>query len=249
MISKENKVYIVGVGPGNPDLLTLKAHKIITKVADVFVYDRLIPKEILNLLPKKAIKVFAGKEKNNHTLTQDEINAQLLFWNKQGKTVARLKGGDAFVFSRGGEEIEFLHKNDISFEIIPGITSASSASCEMLVPLTDRRLSSKVIFITGHKAKDKPFSINWKLLAEDDITIVIYMGLSTIGEISQKLIENGKNPKTSAMAVYWTSTKEKRSLFSTLKNLSKDLAENNFSSPTTIIIGNVVNIGKSFVKL
>jgi uroporphyrin-III C-methyltransferase len=233
-------IYIVGVGPGNPELLTIKAHNIITTKAEVVVYDRLIPKEILDIIPSKVKKIFAGKEKDNHTLSQDEINNELLKWHNKGKNVVRLKGGDPFIFGRGGEEIEFLQQHNASFEVVPGITTASSISSEFLIPLTDRRFASQVIFITGHKAKDKDFSINWQALASDDITIVIYMGLSTITEIVEKLLINGKNPNTKALAVEWSSTNKRKHLFSTLKALPSDLAKKGLASPTTIIIGRVV---------
>ena len=235
-------VYIIGGGPGDPELLTLKAHRILTQETEVVVYDRLISPAILSLVPASAEKIYAGKSAGFHELSQDEINAELLKHAKRCKKVTRLKGGDPFIFGRGGEEIEFLFDHDIAFEVVPGITSAGGISAALGIPLTHRELGSSVRFISGHKKKDQPLALPWKELTDPAATLVVYMGLTTIPEISQKLIEAGLPPHTWAAAIQDGTTQNQRCCFANIRDLPQRIKELNFQPPVLFIIGDVVKI-------
>ena len=239
-----NKVYIVGAGPGDVGLLTLKAKKLLTDYADVVIHDRLISKDILKLIPKKVEKIFAGKEPDLHHMKQEDINSVLVKKAKAGKKVVRLKGGDPFIFGRGGEEIEYLKKNKIKFEVVPGITSAIGAAAESLLPLTYRAVSDGVIFISGHNYEDTTPKLEYKFLAKTNSTIVIYMGVKNIGIIAKKLIENGKSAKTPCLVVSEATNKGAKKLYSDLKSLPVKMKKSAIKNPALIYIGDVVKISQ-----
>ncbi|MDY0361984.1 MAG: uroporphyrinogen-III C-methyltransferase [Desulforegulaceae bacterium] len=234
-------VYLVGAGPGDPELITLKGRRCI-KEADVLVYDYLASKSLLRHAKEETEKIYVGKKGGDHTLSQDQINNLLVKLALEGKTVCRLKGGDPFIFGRGGEEAEVLKENDIEFEIVPGVTSAISAPAYAGIPLTHRSANSTLALVTGHEdpAKENS-SINWESLAKGIGTIVFLMGVKNLPNISKKLIENGKDPKTPVGLVRWGTTPSQETLTGTLENISLKVKENNFKSPAIIVVGDVVN--------
>lgn len=240
------KVYLIGAGPGDPELLTLKAARILA-AADAVVYDNLISPEILAHIPKSAEMIFAGKQKSKHTLKQEEINALLVELGKRGdlKTVVRLKGGDPFIFGRGGEEVEELVKAGLQFEVVPGITAAAACSASIGVPLTHRDFVSGVHFFTGHGCRDIEPGLDWKILATEDKTLCVYMGLTNCQIISERLIEHGMNPKVRAVIVENGTLPTQRQIFCNLDELPETLAKSGFKSPALIIIGKVVAFGES----
>ncbi|MEM4597519.1 MAG: uroporphyrinogen-III C-methyltransferase [Thermoplasmata archaeon] len=229
-----NKVYLVGAGPGDPQLLTIRAIKILKK-ADVVLYDRLVDKRIIKIIPKQIKKIPVGKkvgEDSNEK--QNEIHKLIKKYYKLGKNVVRLKGGDPFLFGRGGEEIIFMKKENIRFKVIPGITSAIGIPTLIGLPLTHRDYSSSVIIVPGHLKEGK--EIDWKKLAEFDGTLVILMGASKIMEIAQKLIMYGMDPMTPVCAIMNGSKKGQKIVISNLKDIS------GLKAPAVIVIGKVVNI-------
>lgn len=233
-------VYLVGAGPGDPGLITVKG-KILLQRADVVIYDYLANDALLSLAPAHAERIFAGKKNSNHSMTQDEINALLVKKGLTGKTVVRLKGGDPLVFGRGGEEAVELAKAGIAFEIVPGVTSAIAAAAYAGIPLTHRECVSSVIMATGHEADGKlDCGHNWKALAQSDSTLVFLMGMKNLGEISQKLINAGKAPETPAAVVRWATTGKHKTLISTLGELPQKAVEQGFAAPSVIIVGEAV---------
>ncbi len=248
MINMKNppvhKVYIVGAGPGDPELLTIKAKRLLTEYADVVVHDRLISNDILKLIPKKVEKIFAGKEPELHHMKQEDINSVLVKKTLAGKKVVRLKGGDPFIFGRGGEEAEYLRKHKIEFEIVPGITSAIGAAAEAFIPLTYRGVSDGVIFITGHNYEDDEPKLDYKFLAKTDSTIVIYMGVKNISVIAKKLIKCGMNPKKPCLAISEATNKSSRKIFSSIGSISGEMSKKDIKNPCLIYIGDVVKISQ-----
>jgi uroporphyrin-III C-methyltransferase/precorrin-2 dehydrogenase/sirohydrochlorin ferrochelatase len=244
-----SKVYLVGAGPGDPELLTLKAARILQE-ADVVVYDNLISPKILKLIPKTAKKYFAGKKRSQHLMKQAEINQLLveLAKDKKYKKVVRLKGGDPFIFGRGGEEAEELVKNKIRFEVVPGITSASACGAALGIPLTHRDYVSGVHFFTGHGCKDIEPGLRWDVLANEDKTLVIYMGLHNIKTIVKRLVEHGMDKNIDAAVVERGTLPNQRHFYSKLKDLPKLLEKEEIESPALIIIGKVVGFSKSLLK-
>lgn len=232
-------VYLLGAGPGDPELLTLKAARIL-KSAQAVVYDNLISEEILKLIPKKAEKIFAGKTKSRHLLKQPEINALLVKLSKKYKTVVRLKGGDPFIFGRGGEEVEALRKAKVKFEVVPGITAAQGCSAAIGIPLTHRDYVSGVHFFTGHGCHDLEPDVDWQVLANEDKTLVIYMGLTNIKMIVKRLLEHGMKKSVPAAVIENGTTKKQREFYGKLSELPKLLEKNAVKSPALIIIGRVV---------
>jgi uroporphyrin-III C-methyltransferase len=229
-----NSVYLVGAGPGNPDLITLKGLKVLKK-ADVVLYDRLVDKRILKMIPKGVKKIPVGKIKGEDSdEKQKEIFELIKKYYYQGKNVVRLKGGDPFVFGRGGEEIEFMKENGIRFSVIPGISSSLGVPTSIGLPLTHRNYSSSILIIPGHLKKgNEP---NWKVVADFDGTIVILMGASKIEEISSKLIELGKDPETPVCAIMDGTTKNETVIISRLNEIK------NVKAPAVIVIGKVVKL-------
>ncbi len=237
---KIHTVYIVGAGPGDPELLTLKAYRLLTEYAEIVVYDRLIPKSLLKLIPKSTTKVYAGKSCRKHVMTQAEINRELVFYAQTGKKVVRLKGGDPFIFGRGGEEVEHLSKHHIPVKVIPGISAASGISAYLHIPLTHRGVATGVQFITGHQQKGEPIKHNWKRLADPETTLVVYMGLANLNNITENLIKHGLPANTPVVAVQEGTMKSERVCYSTLKKISAEVKSKGFIPPTLVIIGRVV---------
>jgi uroporphyrin-III C-methyltransferase len=235
-------VYIVGAGPGDKELLTLKAYRLITEVAEVVIYDRLIPDDIIALIPAHVEKIYAGKSCRNHTMTQDEINGVLVEEAQKGRVIVRLKGGDPFIFGRGGEEAACLAQHGIAYEIVPGISAAAACSAIMGIPLTHRGLASGVRYITGHCQKGQEIALDWRGLADPDTTLVIYMGLAKLDEIAANLIHAGLPATTPVAAIQGGTTANQRLLVSTLKHIYEEVAAGQLVSPTLIIVGKVVGL-------
>lgn len=237
------EVYLIGAGPGDPDLLTFRALRLMQK-ADVVVYDRLVSPEILELVRRDAEKIYAGKEKSNHTLPQEDINLLMVRKAKQGQRVVRLKGGDPFIFGRGGEEIETLVDHQIQFQVVPGITAASGASTYGGIPLTHRDHAQSVTFATGH-LKDGTIDLDWAALSQQNQTLVVYMGLGGLDIIANQLIAHGMQP-TMPVAVIQSATLENQKVVTgSLKTIKGKVEENNIVSPALIIIGTVVTLHKT----
>ena len=233
-------VYLVGAGPGDPELLTLRAARLLGS-ADVVVYDNLVGKGILDMARPDAELVYVGKQKNNHTLPQDEINALLVRLAQQGKQVVRLKGGDPFIFGRGGEELEELAEANIRYEVVPGITAASGVSCYTGIPLTHRDYAQSCLFTTGH-LKDGSLNLDWEVLSHPRQTVVIYMGLGALPEIGSKLIEYGRSATTPVAVVEQGTTRRQRVATGTLATIAERVAEQKFKSPCLIIVGEVTQL-------
>jgi uroporphyrin-III C-methyltransferase len=237
------KVYLVGAGPGEPKLLTLRAAELLRK-ADIVIYDRLVGKSILKLAPKSARKIYVGKRSGKHEVPQDKINELLISCSKEGKTVVRLKGGDPFLFGRGGEEAEILAENNIDFEMVPGVTSAVATPEYAGIPLTHRDYASSVAIVTGHRAGDSEIPVNWSKLAEGVDTVVILMGMESLEAIVKKLIEGKVNPDKPIAIVEQGTTKLQRSFIGNLKTIVKTAKENNVKPPAIIVIGEVAELGR-----
>jgi len=238
----EGKVYLVGGGPGDPELLTLKALRILQQ-ADIIVYDRLVSNEVLNLARRDADRVYVGKQRNDHSLPQEDINKLLIKLAKQGKRVVRLKGGDPFMFGRGGEEIETLIDENIGFEVVPGITAASGCASYSGIPLTHRDHAQSCLFVTGH-LKNDTVNLDWDHLAKPNQTIVIYMGLLGLRQIAEKLIQRGLPSDTPIALVQKGTTPDHRVIISDLLHIADEVDRLKPKPPTLIIIGSVVSLHK-----
>ncbi|MGR9115239.1 MAG: siroheme synthase CysG [Gammaproteobacteria bacterium] len=234
------EVYLIGAGPGDPDLLTFKALRLMQQ-ADVVVYDRLVAPAILDLARRDSEKIYVGKQRSDHSLPQEEINTLLADLAKQGKRVARLKGGDPFIFGRGGEEIETLMEQGIQFQVVPGITAASGCASYAGIPLTHRDHAQSCTFVTGH-LKDNSINLNWKQLALPNQTLVIYMGLVGLPVICQSLIDHGASKDLPAALIQQGTTNQQRVFTGTLSSLPEIAANEEISPPTLIIIGSVVKL-------
>ena len=238
----KSKVFIVGAGPGDPKLITLKAVEVI-KSADAVLYDRLVSKKIIGMIPKKAEKVYVGRDVGNDYKHQNKTNELMLRYAKRKKNVVRLKGGDPFIFGRGGEEAEFLKQHKIKYEIVPGITSGIGSAEYSGIPLTHRDHASSVVFVTGHEdAKKTKEAVNWKKLAKAVDTIVIMMGLSRLEIICEKLISGGLEKKTPVAVIQNGTTDEHRMIKGNLLNISKKVEQARVKPPSIIIIGKVVDL-------
>ena len=236
------KVFIVGAGPGDPKLITLKAVESI-KSADIVLYDRLVSKKIVAMIPKRAEKMYVGRDVGDDYKHQDTTNDMMVKFAKKNKIVVRLKGGDPFIFGRGGEEAEFLRKHKVKYEIIPGITSGIGSAEYSGIPLTHRKFASSVVFVTGHEdAKKSEGVVDWKKLAKAVDTIVIMMGLSRIDIISKKLISGGLSKNTPVAVIQNGTTDEHRMIKGTLSNISKKISEAKIKPPSIIVLGKVVNL-------
>ena len=237
------EVFLVGAGPGDPELLTLRALHLIQK-ADVCIYDNLVSKEILELVRRDAHMIYAGKLRNNHTIEQKEINQLLVNYAKKGLRVLRLKGGDPFMFGRGGEEISELMTQKIKFQVVPGITAASGVSAYAGIPLTHRDYSQSCIFITGHEKNGK-LNINWSNLIHENQTIVIYMGLNSLPVIVQNLIDSGMRKNMPIALVQEGTTEKQKVMVSTISRVISKTLKSDIQSPVIIIIGEVVKLRKT----
>jgi uroporphyrin-III C-methyltransferase/precorrin-2 dehydrogenase/sirohydrochlorin ferrochelatase len=233
-------VYLVGAGPGDPELLTLRAARLMRSV-DVVVYDYLVSDAVLALVDHRAERIYAGKRQGCHALAQDEINKLLVALARRGKRVLRLKGGDPFVFGRGGEECEFLAAHGVPFEVVPGVTSASGASCYAGIPLTHRSHAQAVVFATGH-LKDGSSSLDWEMLARPNQTVVIYMGLTRLAEICRELVAHGASPSLPAAVIERATTDRQRVVSGTLTDLPGLAAQAGVKPPSLVIVGEVVSL-------
>ncbi|MBC8269867.1 MAG: uroporphyrinogen-III C-methyltransferase [Rhodospirillaceae bacterium] len=236
-------VYIVGAGPGDPDLLTIKAARVL-KAAEVVVFDRLVSEEILQLVPAGTTRIFAGKAARDHHMPQEEINELLVSLAKSGRKVVRLKGGDPFIFGRGSEESLYLAKNNIPFEIVPGITASAGCGSYAGIPLTHRGLATGVRFVTGHCRAGKHLDLNWQSLADPETTLVIYMGLINIARIRDELIKAGLPADTPAGAIERGTTAEQRTILTTLEELPACIEKASLKAPSLLIIGRVVQLAE-----
>jgi uroporphyrin-III C-methyltransferase len=239
------KVWLVGAGPGDPDLLTVKALRLLQS-ADVVVHDRLTPPELLTLARPDARLIDVGKRKSRHTLPQDDINQLLVALALQGLKVVRLKGGDPFVFGRGGEELLALREASVEAEVVPGVTAALAAAAGAGVPLTHRGLAQAVTFVTGHAAvKDGEAGepdLDWPVLSRPNHTLVVYMGVTTAGMLAQRLIDAGREPSTPVLIVENASRAEERRVLTRLAELPKAAA--GLDGPALLVIGEVAALAE-----
>lgn len=233
-------VYLVGAGPGDPELLTLKAARLI-RAADALVYDHLVGPDILAMASPTAERIYAGKEAGNHTLPQEEINALLVRLAARHATIVRLKGGDPFIFGRGGEEIEELVASGIGFEVVPGITAASGMAAYAGIPLTHRDHAQSCVFVTGH-LKDGTVNLDWPALARPHQTLVIYMGVGALPAICERLTGHGMPADTPAALVRNATRPDQKVLAATLATLPAQAAAAHFAPPALIVVGSVVSL-------
>ena len=237
-IANQGEVYLVGAGPGDPDLLTFKALRLMQQ-ADIALYDRLVHPSIVELIRRDATKIYVGKERDNHVVRQEEINELLVKYAKEGKKVLRLKGGDPFIFGRGGEEIETLADEKVAFQVVPGITSASGCSTYSGIPLTHRDYAQSCIFVTGH-LKEGKLELDWEKLIQENQTIVFYMGLVSIDIICEQLIQHGLSKLTPCALIQQGTTSTQKEYISILQDMPSVVKRKKPKAPTIFIIGGVV---------
>ena len=239
-LEKTGEVYLVGAGPGDPELLSFKALRLMQK-ADIVIYDRLVSRPIMNLIRQDAEKIYVGKQRADHAMPQENINQLLARLALEGKKVLRLKGGDPFIFGRGGEEIESLIKDDIPFQIVPGITAASGCASYAGIPLTHRDYSQACIFVTGH-LRDGTVNLNWEMLAHEKQTLIFYMGMHGSKIICEELIKHGLSDETPAALIVKGTTEDQDVIIGNLKNMPEIILERKIVPPTLLIIGDVVKL-------
>lgn len=238
--SMKGEVYLVGAGPGDPDLLTFKALRLMQR-ADVVLYDRLVAPAIVDMTRRDAERIYVGKARSHHALPQGEINQLLVDLAKAGNKVVRLKGGDPFVFGRGGEEIEELSEHGIPFQIVPGISAANGCACYSGIPLTHRDHAQSVRFLTGH-LKDGTMDLPWQELLPEFQTVVIYMGLVSLDIICTELIAHGRSAQTPVALIERGTTPDQQTHIGTLDTISQIVSDREVRAPTLIIIGSVVSL-------
>jgi uroporphyrin-III C-methyltransferase len=239
-ILQAGEVALVGSGPGDAELLTIRALRFIEQ-AEVAIYDRLVSDEIMALLPADCERLYVGKEQAKHCVPQDKINELLYQYAQQGKKVLRLKGGDPFIFGRGGEEAEYLLKNGVSCHLCPGITAASGCTTYAGIPLTHRGVAQGCTFITGHMQNDGQLNLPWKSLSDSSQTVVFYMGINTLPSITEQLIKHGRDANTPAALIRKGTQPEQQIFRGKISTLAALVAEHKITPPTLIVIGDVVN--------
>lgn len=240
-MSGKPKVYLIGAGPGDPELLTLKALRLMQQ-ADVIVYDRLVSPEIMDFVPSGTTRIFVGKESGAHSHTQHEINELLVQLAQPGRCVVRLKGGDPYIFGRGSEEALHLLQHGIDFEVVPGITAASACSAYAGIPLTHRGLARGVTFLTGHFREEEPLGHDWSQLCDPQLTLIFYMGLANLEQITARLIAAGRTATTPAAVVENASHATQRRVHGTLATLPALARQHGIGAPALVIIGEVVTL-------
>jgi len=243
-MEKLGRVHLVGAGPGDPDLLTLKARRLLGE-ADVVVYDRLVSDDIMALVPQGTARISVGKQPRCHPVPQQEINDLLVRLAHSGRTIVRLKGGDPYLFGRGSEEAAHLRAHGVPFTVVPGVTSASGCAAAIGIPLTHRGLASGVRFVTGHCRDDGDLDPEWDGLADPDTTLVVYMGMANIPQIAVQLIAHGLSESTPAAAIANGSRRNQRHVISTLGEIGAAAASANFDGPVLFIIGRVVGMAQA----
>jgi len=237
-------VYLVGAGPGDPELLTVKALRLL-QTADVVIYDRLVSPEIIALIPAGVSRIAVGKAPGMHCVPQQEINSLLTGLAGKSRAIVRLKGGDPFVFGRGSEEAMHLRQQGITFEVVPGLTAASAVSTYAGIPLTHRSMSRGVRLVTGHLQQDDELNLEWDKLADPSATLVVYMGLSNLDTIAYRLIAAGRAPETPAAAIQEGTTPRQRRVIATLDTLDREVKAAGLVSPVIIIVGETVALADS----
>ena len=242
-MTPEPCISLVGAGPGDPDLLTVKALRLIQS-ADVVVYDRLVSDAIIDLIPAGVTRLFVGKQPGCHALPQEQINQLLLKLARAGHRVVRLKGGDPFIFGRGGEEALLLAEHGVRFEIVPGITAAAACSAYAGIPLTHRGLAHGVQLVTGHCRRDEPLDLDWRALAAPDLTLCLYMAVAHLEQIARELIAAGRAARTPVAVIARGTTGSQRRLLTRLDTLAASVREAGIGAPAMVVIGEVVTLAE-----
>jgi uroporphyrinogen III methyltransferase/synthase len=238
--SLQGRVILVGAGPGDPELITVRGLTELRK-CDMVVYDHLVSAELLKEIPPHAEAVYVGKKAGKHIKSQEEINAFLLENARQGKTVVRLKGGDPFIFGRGGEECLYLREHGIPYEVVPGVSAMSAVPTYAGIPLTHRDVSSSFVVVTGHENPEKgDLQIDWKTVAEMGGTLVIFMGVLNLPSIAAQLIRYGRSPETPVAVIRWGTIAEQLTIEGTLGTIVQQIQEQNLRPPGLVVIGEVV---------